>query len=116
MAYHGAVASELGNAELTRAVLEDYRTAPISPQMKATLAFLEKLTLTPASVTAADARAVRAAGVGARPLMQAVYMCATMNVINRLSQTLEFEIPSAESLAKRARLSVDRLRAEGKVV
>jgi len=115
MANHGAVASELANKELTQAVLSDFRTAPISPQMKATLAFLEKLTLHPETVTDDDAQAVQAAGVRAKALARAIYICATMNVVNRSSQALDFEVPSDQTLARRATLSVDRLRREGKI-
>jgi alkylhydroperoxidase family enzyme len=116
MASHGAVASELANEELTRSVLADYRTAPISGKMKATLAFLEKLTLSPERITADDARAVRAAGVAEKALARAVYICMVLNVVNRLSQTLDFEIPPDKVLARRARLSVERLRVEGRIV
>jgi alkylhydroperoxidase family enzyme len=115
MASHGAVASELANEELTRSVPDDYRTAPISSQMKATLAFLEKLTLSPESVTAADVRAVREAGVAEKELARAVYICMVLNVVNRLSQTLDFEVPPSRILARRARLSVERLRQEGRI-
>lgn len=112
---HGAVASELGNAEITRAVLADFRTAPVRPEVKATLAFLQKLTITPEHVTPDDARAVLAAGVAERELIRAIYICATLNVLNRLSDVLGFEIPSEATLAQRAKTSVDRLRREGRL-
>ena len=49
--------------DVWQAVVDDWRTAPLRPELTATLGFLEKLTLTPDDVTRADADAVRAAGV-----------------------------------------------------
>ena len=45
------------------AVLADWRTAPLDPKLRATLGFLEKLTLAPADVRPADLAPLRAAGV-----------------------------------------------------
>ena len=41
------------------AALADWRTAPIDGRLRAALGFLEKLTLTPEAITAADAAAAR---------------------------------------------------------
>jgi alkylhydroperoxidase family enzyme len=48
------------------AVVADWRTAPLRPELAATLVFLEKLTLRPDELLPADADAVRAAGVSTR--------------------------------------------------
>lgn len=78
------------------------------------LAFLEKLTVAPQQVTAEDARAVLDSGVSARAFARATYLCTMLNVMNRLSETMGFEIPPEETLAQRAKVSVDRLRKEGR--
>ena len=44
----------LGNDKLVDAVLTDWRTAPIDARLRATLGFLEKLTLAPTEVRPAD--------------------------------------------------------------
>src|ERR1700740_669291 len=55
---HGAVAAKEIQQSAVDAALADFRTAPISENLKATLAFLEILTLRPMDLTAEDARAV----------------------------------------------------------
>lgn len=46
------------------AVLEGYRTAPIDERLRATLAFLEKLTLSPAEGDEQTTRPAAPAGLG----------------------------------------------------
>jgi uncharacterized peroxidase-related enzyme len=83
----------LKDPELVKAVLADYRTAPVSERVRATLVFLEKLTLKPQSVTAADAAAARAAGVSDAALKDAVFICTLFCVIDRVADALGF-VPS----------------------
>ena len=66
------------------------------------LGFLEKLTLTPEEIGAADAEAVRAAGVSDQALRDAITVCALFNMIVRLADSLGWDVPSAERLAQRA--------------
>lgn len=82
----------LGDA-VTRAVLEDYETAPIGEPLRATLAYVRKLTLTPEAVGADDAQAVLAAGVSEAALLDAVYICAMFNVMDRVADALGFAVP-----------------------
>jgi alkylhydroperoxidase family enzyme len=74
----------------------------VSPQLRATLGFLEKLTLRPADVTRADADAVRAAGVSDEALIDAIHVCALFSMIVRLADSLGWDVPSYESFAERA--------------
>jgi alkylhydroperoxidase family enzyme len=83
-------------------VVADWRTAPLRPELAATLAFLEKLTLRPDQLEPADADAVRAAGVSERALRDAVTVCALFNMVVRLADSLGWEIPSADTLLQRA--------------
>ncbi len=79
---------------MTAAVLADYRTASISAKLRATLAFLEKMTLAPDALERDDADAARAAGVTDAELRDAAHVCAAFNVIVRIADALEFDIPS----------------------
>jgi alkylhydroperoxidase family enzyme len=74
----------------------------VSPQLRATLGFLEKLTLRPADVTRLDADAVRAAGVSDEALIDAIHVCALFSMIVRLADSLGWDVPSFESFADRA--------------
>jgi alkylhydroperoxidase family enzyme len=85
---HGAVASLALGEEKTTAVLADYRTAPIDEKLRATLAFLEKVTLRHAEVTPADAAAARAAGATAVELEEALYVCFLFNIYDRLADSM----------------------------
>ena len=49
-------------------MVEDWRTAPLAPELAATLPFLERLTLRPEELTPADAEAVYEAGVSEQAL------------------------------------------------
>ena len=66
------------------------------------LAFLEQLTLRPDEVGPADAEAVRAAGVSAQALRDAITVCALFSMIVRLADSLGWDVPSAERLRQRA--------------
>jgi alkylhydroperoxidase family enzyme len=90
-------------------VQHDWRTAPVSGQLRATLGFLEKLTLRPAEVTHEDANAVRAAGVSDEALVDAIHVCALFSMIVRLADSLGWDVPSYESFAARA----DQMLATG---
>ena len=57
------IAQEKKDDTLVEAVLRDWRTAPLDPKLRATLGFLEKLTLAPTEVGPADVKPLRAAGV-----------------------------------------------------
>ncbi|TMM03021.1 MAG: hypothetical protein E6G10_08615 [Actinobacteria bacterium] len=89
---------------MTQAVLDDWRTAPVDEKLRATLGFLEKLTLSPDEVSSADAEPVRQAGVSDSALRDAVYVCALFNVIDRISDALDFAIPPPEGFRKGAKV------------
>jgi alkylhydroperoxidase family enzyme len=83
-------------------VSRDWRTAPVPEHLRATLGFLEKLTLRPDEVTRADADAVRAAGVSEAALVDAIHVCALFSMIVRLADALDWDVPPFESFAERA--------------
>jgi alkylhydroperoxidase family enzyme len=78
------------------AVLADYRSAPISERLRATLAFLEKLTLTPTEVGPEDIGPMRDAGATDEAIAEAIYVAGLFNTIDRLADALDFEVPRPE--------------------
>jgi alkylhydroperoxidase family enzyme len=84
------------------AVCRDWRTAPVDAGVRATLGFLEKLTLQPDDLRRADADAVHAAGVTTDALVDAIHIAALFNMIVRIADALGFDLPSPEALLARA--------------
>jgi alkylhydroperoxidase family enzyme len=83
-------------------VVADWRSAPLRPELAATLVFLEKLTLRPDQLEPADAAAARAAGVSDQALRDAATVCALFNMIVRLADSLGWDVPTWERLMARA--------------
>jgi alkylhydroperoxidase family enzyme len=79
----------------------------VSERLRATLGFLEKLTLRPAEVAREDAELVRAAGVSDDALRDAATICALLSMIVRLADSLGWEVPTAERLRQRAPAMLD---------
>lgn len=57
---------------------------------------MQKVTLAPAEVTSADVDAVRAAGVSDAAIEDALAVCACFNLIDRIADSLGFDLPPAE--------------------
>jgi alkylhydroperoxidase family enzyme len=102
MGSHGAVASYALGEEVWQAVVDDWRTAPLRPELAATLVFLEKLTLRPEELEPADAEAVYAAGVSQQALSDAAAVCGMFNMIVRLADSLGWDVPTWDRLQQRA--------------
>jgi alkylhydroperoxidase family enzyme len=90
------------------AVLSDWRTAAVDDRLRATLGFLEKLTLDPDTVTADDARVLRQAGLGEAAIEDAIQVCVLFNVYDRLADSFEFDIPDRAGFAQSATRLLDR--------
>ncbi len=89
---HTAVSSmALEDRDLVEAVLKDWQNAPVTPEVKATLGLLEDLTLEPEKVSRVSIARVRAAGVSARAIEEAIRVCALFNIINRLADAFDFD-------------------------
>ena len=80
-------------------MLADHRMAPIRPALRATLDLLQKVTLSPAEVTPADVDAVRAEGVSDDAIEDALAVCACFNLIDRIADSLGFDLLPAEAHA-----------------
>jgi uncharacterized peroxidase-related enzyme len=82
---HTQTAVALGvEADLVEQLLADPASARIDDRLRPVLAFVRKLTLTPAKMVQADADAVFAAGWDDRALHDAISVCALFNLMNRL--------------------------------
>ena len=81
---------------------DDWRTAPIDERLRATLGFIEKLTLRPQQLERADADEVFASGVSKRALVDAIHVAALFNMIDRLADSLGWDVPPLEAFAARA--------------
>jgi alkylhydroperoxidase family enzyme len=84
------------------AVERDWRTAPLRPELRATFAFLEQLTLRPDELTEAHTEAARSAGVSAQALLDAATVCSLFNMIVRLADSLGWTVPEWDVLRERA--------------
>ena len=83
-------------------MVDDWRTAPLRPEVTAALVFLEKLTLRPDELNPADVEQARSAGVSEQALRDAATVCGLFSMIVRLADALGWDVPSAERLAARA--------------
>jgi alkylhydroperoxidase family enzyme len=89
-------------------VLADWRTAPLDTRLRATLGFLEKLTLAPADVRPADVEPLRAAGVSDQGVEDAIQVCVLFNIYDRLADSLSFHLPGPEGYAASGRALMKR--------
>ena len=67
--------------------------------LRATLGFLEKLTLRPEALSAQDAEAVLAAGVREDALIDAIHIAALFTMIVRLADSFGWHVPLDRELA-----------------
>ena len=98
---HRAVAKMALDVTVIDAVLEDYRSAPIDERMKVTLAFLERLSQSPAALSVADLEPLRQAGLNDEAIEEAMHICAVFCTINRLADAFDFEMaPDPEKVGR----------------
>jgi alkylhydroperoxidase family enzyme len=90
------------------AVLADLATAPISEQLRATLAFLAKVTRDHQAITPDDIRPLLALGVTRAQIAEALNVAFAFNVITRLADTFRFEVGSRASFDVGARHLLSR--------
>ena len=105
---HTEVAYAWGVEEgLVERLVEKFDTTVIEPRLKALLAFVRKLTLTPSQMAQADADAVFAAGWDERALHDAIAVACVFSFMNRLTLAHGIEaIP--ERFEQRGRNHVER--------
>jgi len=76
-----------------RAVVDDWHTAPLDAKLRATLGFLEKLTLRPNDVRPADIAPLRAAGLSDEAIEDAIHVCVLFNIYDRMADALGWWLP-----------------------
>ena len=72
------------------------------------LGFLEKLTLHPEAIKPFDVQPLREAGIGKQAMEDAIYICTLFNIIDRVADALNFNVPSPEIFAHRAEVTAQR--------
>ena len=82
----------------------DPETAPISPRLKAALGLIRKLTLAPEEVGADDLRAILDAGVSQDAAIDAVYVCFSFNLIDRVADALGFDLQDEQGYRRGAQV------------
>jgi alkylhydroperoxidase family enzyme len=89
-------------------VLADWRTAPIDAKLRATLAFLEKLTLHPEAVRPGDVAPLRAAGASDDAIEDAINVCVLFNIYDRLADAMGWYLPGPDGYAASGRSLLQR--------
>ena len=89
-------------------MLADWRTAPLDPKLRATLGFLEKLTLSPADVGPSDVAPLRATGVSDEAIEDAIHVCALFNVYDRLADAMAWHLPGPDGYTASGRSLIRR--------
>jgi alkylhydroperoxidase family enzyme len=89
-------------------VLANWRTAPLDPKLRATLGFLEKLTLAPEDVCPADLAPLRAAGVSDEGIEDAIQVCVLFNIYDRLADAMQWHLPGPDGYAASGRSLIKR--------
>lgn len=64
---------------------------------------MHKLTLTPDAIEPEDVAALRAAGIDDPAIVDLVYVCMVFNVIDRIADALDFDVPPQADFARSAR-------------
>jgi uncharacterized peroxidase-related enzyme len=88
--HHGAAlrALEGSDEELIRDVARDWRSADVSRELAALLAYAEKLTREPEAMEEADVRALREVGWSDEAILHACEVVAYFNFVNRTADGL----------------------------
>lgn len=83
-----------------RAVLEDWRTAPIPERLRAALGLLEAMTRRPGQRPTAELAACKAAELDAEAVEDAANIGFHFNLINRVADAFDFPLPNEQQLPK----------------
>lgn len=70
------------------ALMDDYRTAPLGPEMKQLLAFAEKIAVDASQISREDIDGLRSAGFTDRAILDAAHVTGFFSYMNRVVQAL----------------------------
>jgi len=93
---------------ITTAMLDDWENSAFEPKVKGMLRFLQKWSRAPAELKPADVEMLRELGIRDEAVVDALYMCTMLQIMNRLANALGFEDWTPERYAQRAQLQVER--------
>ncbi len=94
---HGEVVSQASKQkQLFESLNKDPENAAVSDNLKFILPLIKKVTLSPNSLTAEDFEKVIVKGVSKEAIEQALNICASLNIINRLADSFDFEMSKRE--------------------
>jgi uncharacterized peroxidase-related enzyme len=108
MGAHRATSAKAMTKPVVDAAMSNYRTAELTPKLKAVLTFLEKMTRTPDALTGADAGAALKAGVSEAALRDAIAVCTLFNIVTRYADALDFAMPTELEFDKAADILLKR--------
>ncbi len=69
---------------------------------------IEKLTLTPDQIESGDIDALRAEGLSDGAIEDAIHVTVLFNILDRIADSLGFEIPTAQGFARAADVLLKR--------
>lgn len=75
----------LEDPALVESVLTSWETAPLTPQLRATLAFVRKQARDHDRPSASDVDAMRSAGVSEEAIRDAIVICGAFSVLTRIA-------------------------------
>jgi AhpD family alkylhydroperoxidase len=105
---HGAVAAKEMQRSAVDEAIFDFRTAPISGELKSALAFLEVMTQRPRELKAGHAMAALSAGVSRQGLIDAIAVGTLFNIVTRYANALDFAMPTPEAFERAANMLLKR--------
>jgi len=79
----------------------------VDERLRATLGFLETLTLRPRELARANAEAVLATGVSEEALVDAIHVAALFNMIDRLADSFGWHVPPDEAFHARSQAMLE---------
>jgi len=100
---HRATAGRFVGDATAEAVVKGEDAPSVSAKLVATLAFLDKLTISPRDVGPDDIAKLREAGVSDDGIVNAVEVCVQFCIVNRLADTFGFRPQSPRELANEAK-------------
>jgi alkylhydroperoxidase family enzyme len=105
---HAAIAASVSGDRKVDIALANLDAAPIEDPLRATLAFLGKLTRDFKTIAAEDVKRLFEHGVSRVQIEDALSICFAFNVIARLADTFRFEVEDKQTLERNAKSMVDR--------
>jgi len=105
---HGAIAAKEMQWPTVDAALADFRAAHISSPLKATLTFLEIMTLRPMELNVENAKTVLDAGASVVALLDAIAIGSLFNIVTRYANALDFALPTENEFNRAAGMLLKR--------